>query len=88
MAEKDIEVRICAGTTCHVFGGADLLMLEERLPEDVKERCSISGAVCLGLCKDEKNGPPPFALINGRQVRIEGIADLVEAVRETAARPV
>ena len=84
MDEKDIEIKICAGTTCHVFGGADLLLLEDRLPESLRHRCAISGAVCLGLCKDEKNGPPPFALVNGRRVEIEGVADLVEEIRKIA----
>jgi len=82
---QDIEIVICAGTTCHVFGGADLLLLEEHLPADLAARCRIRGSTCLGSCKDKTQGDPPFVLINGVLHQPEGINDLVEAVRTCAA---
>ncbi len=83
--KRDIEIIICAGTTCHVFGGADLLLLEEHLPADLAARCSIRGATCLGHCKDRSLGEPPFVVINGRVLQVDGMNDLVEAVRSAAA---
>lgn len=64
MSEK-IKIVICTGTHCFVMGGSDLLMLEEHLPEELKDRVSIEGCSCLGFCEDRDKGKAPFVEING-----------------------
>jgi NADH:ubiquinone oxidoreductase subunit E len=81
---RDIEVVICTGTTCHVFGGADFLLLEDHLPAELAARCQIRGATCLGYCKDSGHGQPPFVMINGKLLEVGGVSDLVEAIRAAA----
>lgn len=56
--EEKITIAICAGTTCYMMGGAELLTLEESIPADLQPRIRIIGANCLGLCKETGRRPP------------------------------
>ena len=64
MKEK-IKVIICTGTHCFVMGGSDLLLLEENLPEHLKENIMIEGNSCLEYCEDRSKGKAPFVEIDG-----------------------
>ncbi|MBQ9471340.1 MAG: hypothetical protein IJU72_10380 [Bacteroidales bacterium] len=66
--DKKIEVRICFGTLCHVMGGAELQLLGEALPPDLKKHVEIKGSTCLEFCHQQGQGQPPFASINGRML--------------------
>lgn len=64
MPEK-IKIVICTGTHCFVMGGSDLLLLEDHIPESLKQHVSIEGSNCLGFCEDRTKGKAPFVEING-----------------------
>ncbi len=51
-------IQICSGTTCYVLGGAQLMMLEEMLPADLKDLVEIRESNCLSACKDGQARPP------------------------------
>jgi NADH:ubiquinone oxidoreductase subunit E len=75
-----IRVTVCTGTTCYVMGGAELLALEEGLPERLAGKIELEGATCLGRCHDRGLGNPPFALVDGQVVAAASVESLVEAI--------
>ncbi|HPO02437.1 NAD(P)H-dependent oxidoreductase subunit E [Treponema zuelzerae] len=83
MSEK-IKVVICSGTACFVMGASEILLLEESLPEDLKDKVEIEGATCLGLCKDSKNGKAPFVTINGEVMTEATLPGVLQKIQEFA----
>lgn len=81
MSEK-IKVVICSGTACFVMGGSEILLLEESLPEELKEHVEIEGATCLGFCKDAKNGKAPFVTVNGELMAGATLPDVLQKIQE------
>jgi NADH:ubiquinone oxidoreductase subunit E len=47
------------------MGGSDLLLLEDNIPEELKDVVSIEGSTCLNYCEDRTKGKAPFVEING-----------------------
>ena len=45
-----ITVKICAGTTCFVMGGADLQELIDIIPRKYGDKVEVSGTPCLEVC--------------------------------------
>ena len=43
MADK-VDVKICVGTACFVQGGADLLMFNDFLDDELLSKCNIDAA--------------------------------------------
>ncbi len=80
MSEK-ITLTICTGTTCYVLGGAQLLVIEDSLPIDVREKVVVEGAMCLEHCKDSSKGNAPFVLIDGDVMSEATVAKIIEALR-------
>ncbi len=76
--DKICRVTVCTGTACFVMGGAEILALEDRLPQDLRGRVILEGMACLGLCKDRKGGHPPFVRIDG-EILAEATLDRVLA---------
>ena len=64
---QKIKVEICVGTTCFILGASELQDLERYLPEELRERVEVTGAACLGMCKDDNYGQAPFVRV-GRQI--------------------
>jgi NADH:ubiquinone oxidoreductase subunit E len=58
------KITICAGTACYVLGGANLLMLTESLPKEIRSNVEIAGSPCLGLCNKGPGMKPPFVMID------------------------
>lgn len=81
---EKIHVTICSGTACFVMGGADLLMLEEHLPEGLRGRVVIEGAPCLGECKKQSCNEAPFATVDGELVTGATIPILLEKISSLA----
>ena len=77
---EKIDVQICVGTTCYVLGASDLLTLESYLTPDLREKITLRGSPCLGLCRS--GGPrPPFVLIDGGEhgeVTVRRLLRLIE----------
>jgi NADH:ubiquinone oxidoreductase subunit E len=80
MSDK-IKVTICSGTTCYVMGGAQLMMLEDMLPPDLKERVEIVGSPCLEACKGKAGQKPPFVKVNNHLIGEASIPALIEYLR-------
>jgi len=60
-----VQVQICVGTACHIMGAADLITIEDLVAEPLRDRVEVKGISCLGLCRDETHGKPPFVIIDG-----------------------
>ncbi len=80
MKEK-LRIRICAGTNCYILGGADLLTLEEVLPEELREEVEIEGCTCLSYCKDAKYGKPPFVVVGDEVISEASLPKVIEKIR-------
>lgn len=63
---EKIKVRLCAGTMCYVMGGAQLMEIEDWLPEKEKSYVEISLCPCLQQCQGQEK--PPFAEVNGKMI--------------------
>lgn len=83
MSEK-IRVLVCTGTACFVMGASDILLLEENLPEELKNRVELEGASCLGHCKNSSQGKAPFVIINDELVSNASVLSVVARIRELA----
>lgn len=81
MSEK-IKVVICSGTACYVMGASDILLLEEELPQRLRDRVEIEGVTCLGYCKDSKAGKAPFVTINGEVMAAASLPKVMARIRE------
>jgi NADH:ubiquinone oxidoreductase subunit E len=79
-------VVVCTGTACYVMGGAEILALEDRLPEALRGRVVLEGATCLGLCREGAMGGPPFVRIDG-EVLCEATLERVVAKVESSLGP-
>ncbi len=80
--EPKVSVTICAGTTCYVMGGADLLMLAENPPADLADRVEWSGCACLGSCREEGAGRAPFVRIGERVISRVDPESLLKELRD------
>jgi NADH:ubiquinone oxidoreductase subunit E len=80
MSQK-FKVKICSGTTCYVLGGAQLMLLEDMLPADIKDQVEVVGSPCLGVCKQKDMGKPPFAMVNDKILAEASIHSIVEYIR-------
>ena len=74
-----INIRICTGTTCYVMGASDLLTLADQLTESTLKGLNISGAPCLGYCRN-RDFKPPFVEINGRLLAGATVERVKEAI--------
>lgn len=78
--ENKLTIAICAGTTCYMMGGAELLTLEEAIPADLQPRIRIIGANCLGLCK-ENGRRPPFIRIGTKILEHATAESIIREIR-------
>ena len=63
---RKVKVQICVGTACHIMGAADLVNIEDLIAAPRRNQVEIVGVSCMGLCKDEANGKPPFVTVDGQ----------------------
>lgn len=61
------KIQICCGTMCYIMGGAELHLLNECLPESLKQLVSVEGVPCFGKCDTDKK-QHPCVLINGQEL--------------------
>jgi len=81
---EKIKVTICTGTACFVMGASDLMLLQEKLPAELKDKVEISGCTCMNECKGDKNGMPPYVKINGHVIHQANIPDIISRIAEIA----
>ena len=81
MSEK-IRVEICTGTTCFVMGGAELLMLEENLPDNLKDMIEIKGTSCMDHCKSNPASQAPYARVNDKLIKQATIFKVLDEIKK------
>ncbi len=81
MAEK-LRIVICSGTACYVMGASDILLLEDELPDDIRDLVEVEGATCLGFCKDAKNGRAPFVIVGDQVMAGATLPAVIARIRE------
>lgn len=81
---KKIRVTICTGTACFVMGASELMLLMEKLPDELKEVVELAGSPCMGECKGSKNGRPPYVKIDDEVVHSANLAEVINRIEEMA----
>lgn len=80
--EKKIEIKICVGTLCYIMGNAELQLLQEKLPQQFRDRVRISTSTCLNHCYDLKDQKPPFVEINGEVVAQASTSKVINILKD------
>lgn len=80
-----IRVQICTGTACFVMGASEIMLLEEKLPPDLKDKVEIEGMTCMGKCKNPESGKAPFVKINDEVVSQASLVAVIDRINELAA---
>jgi len=81
-----VQVQICVGTACHIMGAADLITIEDLVAEPLRDRVEVKGISCLGLCKDETHGKPPFVIIDGETLAEATLDKVLARIERRAER--
>lgn len=77
---KKVLVEICVGTACYVMGASELMLIEDYLTPEQKERVEIKGTTCLDVCQHSEQGKAPFVRIDGQiydRVNVRSLVDLI-----------
>ncbi len=62
---KNIEVKICSGTTCFVMGSSFLNELYDIIPQKYGDKVSVKPSLCLGQCSSsDKHSKAPYVKVN------------------------
>lgn len=77
-----IKVSICTGTACFVMGASEIMLLEEELPEELKDKVEVEGITCFEHCKDSKCGKAPFVKINEEVIPEATLPKVLERIQE------
>lgn len=80
--EEKIEIKICVGTLCYIMGNAELQLLKEKLPQQLRDRVKISTSTCLNHCYDLKDKKPPFVEINGEVIAQASTSKVINILKE------
>ncbi|MCM1321329.1 MAG: NAD(P)H-dependent oxidoreductase subunit E [Bacteroides sp.] len=83
---KKIKVSICTGTACFVMGASEIMLLDEWLPENLKEIVEIEGLTCLEKCRNPECGKAPFVLINGELMPQASYLTVIDKITELASK--
>ncbi len=77
-----IKVSICTGTTCFVMGASEILLLEEELPMELRDKVEIEGVTCLELCKNGSKTKAPYVLVDGEIVAEATLQVVIDKIKE------
>lgn len=77
------KVQICCGTMCYIMGGAEIHLLNEKLPTEFKGRVNIEGITCLGNCDDNSKNAHPCVVINGETMPNASIQKIIKYLLNT-----
>ena len=81
---EKIKVSICTGTACFVMGASELMLLEEELSPELKDKVEVEGITCFEVCKNSSCGKAPFVQINGEPVPEATIPVVLEKIHHIA----
>ena len=72
---ENVKVEICCGTACYLLGAANMMNIEEQLPESWRGRVEVEAKTCLELCERENLGGAPYVRINGTEIMAQATSD-------------
>jgi NADH:ubiquinone oxidoreductase subunit E len=69
------------------MGASELLLLEEMLPENLKDKVEIEGVTCLERCKNTGIGKnkAPFVLVDGELIESATVQSVLAKIEEKNA---
>ena len=70
-----IKIEICCGTACYLLGAANMMNIEDQLPESWRGRVEVEAKTCLELCERENLGGAPYVRINGTEIMAQATPD-------------
>ena len=81
-----VKVSICMGTACFVMGASELLLLEEKVPENLKDKVELEleGITCFEACRDDSMGKPPFVKVNGELISQANVMTVLDKISQIA----
>jgi NADH:ubiquinone oxidoreductase subunit E len=80
-----IKVEICCGTACYLLGAANLMAVEDEIPESLRDRVEVEARTCLELCEKENLGGAPYVRFNGTEIMAQATSEKVlERIAELA----
>lgn len=74
---EKVKVEICCGTACYLLGAANLMNIEDELPESCRGRVEIEPKTCLELCNQENLGGAPYVRFNGTEIMAQATLEKV-----------
>ncbi|MBE6350922.1 MAG: hypothetical protein E7062_09295 [Spirochaetaceae bacterium] len=83
---EKIKVSICTGTACFVMGASEMMLLEDELPDSLKDLVEVEGITCLEKCKNTECGKAPFVQINGEIIESASLPIVLDKIREIAGK--
>ena len=81
---KKIKVSICTGTACFVMGASEIMLLEEKLSDELKDMVEVEGITCFEKCKNHECGKAPFVKINDEIIQEASLIKVLEKIEEIA----
>lgn len=85
---QKVKIEVCCGTACYLLGAANLMNLEDNLPENLKGRIDVQASPCLELCERDNLGGAPYVRINDTEIMfnanvekvVKRLTELVEGI--------
>ena len=74
-----IKVEICCGTACYLLGAAEMMNIEDELPEECRGRVEVEARTCLELCERDNLGGAPYVRFNGSEIMCQATPEKVIA---------
>ncbi len=75
----NVKVEICCGTACYLLGAANLMTIEDLLPESLLGYVQIEAKSCLNLCERENLGGAPYVRFNDAEIMSQATPEKVIA---------
>ena len=79
---KKIKVSVCTGTACYVMGASELLLLNENLPEKLRDAVEIEDIPCVGQCHSGMKKQPPYVKIDGELIPLATLQTVISKIEE------
>lgn len=80
--DKKIEIKLCIGTLCYLMGGAELQLIQEDLPVEMKDKVKIVTSTCLNHCYKHKDKKPPFVEVNGELIAEANSIKIINHIKQ------
>jgi NADH:ubiquinone oxidoreductase subunit E len=85
---QKVKIEVCCGTACYLLGAANLMKLEDNLPENLKGRIDVQARPCLELCERDNLAGAPYVRINDIEIMsnanvekvVKRLTELVEGI--------